>query len=143
VVIHNSVEVPSLDNGGATIRQELGIAGHAQTIGYLANYRPEKTHELLLRSFRLVVDRRPDAHLICCVICCSPETGSGLAALAREMGLESNVALLPSRSGVSPVHPSRYEGFSHSLLQAMGHTLPVVATNVGGTPEAVVDGSPG
>jgi glycosyltransferase involved in cell wall biosynthesis len=99
VVIHNGVEVPSLDKGGATIRQELGIAGHAQTIGYLANYRPEKTHELLLRSFRLVVDRRPDAHLICCVICCgiiTPETGSGLAALVREMGLESNVALLPS-----------------------------------------------
>jgi glycosyltransferase involved in cell wall biosynthesis len=150
VVIHNGVEVPSLDNGGASIRQELGIARHVPTIGYLANYRPEKAHELLLRSFRLVVDRRPDAHLICCGIM-TRETGSGLAGLVREMDLESNVALLPSRSGVSTVyrgldlyvHPSRYEGFSNSLLEAMSHALPVVATNVGGTPEAVVNGVTG
>jgi glycosyltransferase involved in cell wall biosynthesis len=150
VVIHSGVELPGLDNGGATIRQELGIAGHVPTIGYVANYRPEKAHELLLRSFRLVVDQRPDAHLICCGIM-NPETGSGLAALVREMGLGLNVALLPSRSGVSPVyrgldlyvHPSRYEGFSNSLLEAMSHALPVVATNVGGTPEAVVDGVTG
>ena len=150
VVIHNGVEVPSLDNSRATIREELGIAGHVPTIGYLANYRPEKAHELLLRSFRLVVDRRPDAHLICCGIM-TPATGSGLAALVRELGLKSNVALLPSRSGVSSiyrgldlyVHPSRYEGFSNSLLEAMSHALPVVATNVGGTPEAVVNGVTG
>src|SRR6516165_10193059 len=68
VVIHNGVEIPSLHNGGATIREELGIAGHAPTVGYVANYRPEKAHESLLRSFRLVVDRQPDAHLICCGI---------------------------------------------------------------------------
>ena len=150
VVIHNGVEIPSLDHDGATIREELGIAGHAPTIGYVANYRPEKAHDSLLRSFRLVVDRRPDAHLICCGIM-TAETGSRLAALVRELGLESNVALLPSRSGVSPVyrgldlyvHPSRYEGFSNSLLEAMSHALPVVATKVGGTPEAVVDGITG
>jgi glycosyltransferase involved in cell wall biosynthesis len=150
VVIHNGVEVPSIEKDGATIRQELGTAGHAPTIGYLANYRPEKAHELLLRSFRLVVDRRPDAHLICCGIM-TPATGSSLAALVRDMDLELNVTLLPSRSDVSPiyrgldlyVHPSRYEGFSNSLLEAMSHALPVVATNVGGTPEAVVDGVTG
>ena len=150
VVIHNGVEIPSLDHDGPTIREELGLAGHAPTIGYLANYRPEKAHELLLRSFRLVVDRRPDVYLICCGIM-TRETGSRLAGLVRELGLESHVALLQSRSRVSAVyrgldlyvHPSRYEGFSNSMLEAMSYALPVVATNVGGTPEAVVHGVTG
>lgn len=150
IVIHNGAEIPSLDHDGTAFRKELGIASHAPIIGYLANYRPEKAHESLLRSFRLVVDRRPDAHLICCGIMASG-ADSRLGALVGELGLESNVALLPSRSGVSPVyrgldlyvHSSRHEGFSNSILEAMSHALPVVATNVGGTPEAVLHGVTG
>jgi glycosyltransferase involved in cell wall biosynthesis len=81
----------------------------------------------------------------------SSEAGSRLGALVGELGLESNVALLPSRSDVSSiyrgldlyVHPSCNEGFSNSILEAMSHALPVVATRVGGTPEAVVHGVAG
>jgi glycosyltransferase involved in cell wall biosynthesis len=44
------------------------------------------------------------------------------------------VSVLPSVSG---------EGLSNSLLESMAAALPVVATNVGGTPEVVVDGETG
>ena len=40
-------------------------------------------------------------------------------------------------------HSSRFEGFSNSLLEAMAYSLPVVATNAGGNPEAVVEGQTG
>ena len=41
------------------------------------------------------------------------------------------------------VLPSLYEGMPLSILEAMGAGLPVVATAVDGTPEAVVDGETG
>jgi glycosyltransferase involved in cell wall biosynthesis len=41
------------------------------------------------------------------------------------------------------VLPSRSEGFSNAIVEAMAASLPVVATNVGGNAEAVQDGVSG
>jgi L-malate glycosyltransferase len=41
------------------------------------------------------------------------------------------------------VLPSRSEGFSNAIIEAMASSLPVVATDVGGNSEAVADGASG
>jgi glycosyltransferase involved in cell wall biosynthesis len=41
------------------------------------------------------------------------------------------------------VLPSRSEGFSNAIVEAMAASLPVVATDVGGNAEAVIDGVSG
>jgi len=41
------------------------------------------------------------------------------------------------------VLPSRSEGFSNAIIEAMASSLPVVATDVGGNAEAVKDGIAG
>jgi glycosyltransferase involved in cell wall biosynthesis len=150
VVIHNGVDIPDPKRPCANIRDELGLGPEIQLIGNVANYRPEKDHETLLRAFRLVIDRRPDTHLICCGLA-PPETGLRLAGLVRELGIEQKVSLLESRSDVDTVyrgldlyvHSSRFEGFSNSVLEAMALALAVVATDTGGTPEAVAQGVTG
>ncbi len=71
--------------------------------------------------------------------------------LRRALDLEDTVCFLGPRTDVSAVLagsdvfvlPSRSEGFSNALLEAMVCGLPCVATRVGGNPELVVDGETG
>ena len=149
VVIHNGVETAA-SRRAPLLRQELGLDQNANLIGYVANYRPEKAHDTLLGAFRLVLETCPNTHLVCCGIM-SPEAGERLRTLVCKLGLGARVSLLESRSAVESVygsldlyvHCSRREGFSNSLLEAMARGLPVVATAVGGTPEAIADGENG
>jgi len=70
-----------------------------------------------------------------------------LQALAADLRLEKNVNFLGRvpRAEVKNylqasdlfVLNSNYEGFSHSILEAMQAGLPVVATNIGGNPEVI------
>jgi glycosyltransferase involved in cell wall biosynthesis len=41
------------------------------------------------------------------------------------------------------VHPSRSEGLSNTIIEAMAEGLPVVVTNVGGTSDLIIDGISG
>ena len=67
---------------------------------------------------------------------------AGLAELAWFTGERSDVADL-MRSFDCFVLPSRGEGISNTILEAMATALPVVATRVGGNPELVEDGLTG
>jgi glycosyltransferase involved in cell wall biosynthesis len=149
-VIHNGVPIPQHRHRNPSLRAELGLPDSVQLVGFAGNYRPEKGHEFLLRSFRSILDRNPQVHLVCRG---SDPFGlkAGLLNLVAELGIERHVTLLDSTPDVDAVygaldiyvHPSLMEGFSNSILEAMAQGLPVVATNVGGTPEAVLDGLTG
>ncbi len=69
-------------------------------------------------------------------------TKLGLSARVRFLGGVENVPSLLA-TGHLLVHPSRSEGLSNAILEAMAEGLPVVATAVGGTPEFLSDGKNG
>ncbi len=74
-----------------------------------------------------------------------------LAARVRTLGLDANVRFLGRVDDVASVlaaadvlvMPSRQEGLGVAALEAMAAGLPVIASRVGGLPEAVVDGATG
>jgi glycosyltransferase involved in cell wall biosynthesis len=70
-----------------------------------------------------------------------------LERLASELQITQRVQFLGAIDNVPDVlasahllvHPSQSEGSSNTILEAMAEGLPVIATNVGGTPEIVTD----
>ena len=114
----------------------------------VARLSAEKGIEDLLLAAARVVKAAPDFHLNI--------AGGGpnlpeLVQLCRSLGLGGRISFLGNRSDVPEllaasrlfVLPSKTEGLSLSLLEAMARGVPIVATRVGGTPEAIVDGESG
>lgn len=118
-------------------------------ITYVANLFLYKGHMDLVRAARTVVDAFPAARFVL--------VGRDAGAMDRvkeeiaRLSLAGNVFLTGPRSDAAgilaastfAVHPSHEEGFSNVILEAMAAGKAVVAAQVGGNPEAVVDGETG
>lgn len=111
-----------------------------------------KDYLSLVRAFLLLVERIPQAkdHLRLLIVG-DGESRKECIAMLRQADLE-NLAWLPGeRSDVSElmqlfdvfVLPSLAEGISNTILEAMSCGLPVIATNVGGNVELVIDSQTG
>lgn len=117
----------------------LGIAGRLNT---------EKGHEILLRSFKRLQQRYPKISL---KIAGDGPLREALEQLCKELGLSKHVIFMGYQNNMAEflanidlfVLSSHYEGFGLVLVEAMAAGLPVVATDVGGVREVVVDGKTG
>jgi glycosyltransferase involved in cell wall biosynthesis len=127
----------------------LPLDGDCRYVTIVANLsNPVKDHPTFLRAAQRVREAIPESRFIL--------AGDGplldeTRALAKELGLETDafftgrcehVAELLSISDVC-VLSSAAEGFSNSILEYMGAGRPVVATNVGGAREAIIEGETG
>jgi len=73
---------------------------------------------------------------------------SRIRTKVEELGIQRKVHFLGEKSNIGDylidadcfILSSRYEGFPISILEAMSYSLPILATDVGGVKEAVVDG---
>jgi glycosyltransferase involved in cell wall biosynthesis len=119
------------------------------TVLYVANLFPYKGHLDLVEAAAAVAPRFPEAQFLLA----GREEGAGALVRSRieALGLGDHVRLLGPRDDVPAlmsaadlvVHPSHEEGFSNTILEAMAAGKAVVATAVGGIPEAVEDGVTG
>lgn len=148
VVLHNPVLLPQRDEVGEPLAEPAPARAPA-TLVFLGHLEAGKGCYDLLRAMRTIVAAVPQARLLLC--------GDGQRdkahALAASLGLQASVdfpgwvdaerrAALLDMATVF-VLPSHAEGLPMSLLEAMAHGVPVVATAVGGIPEAVRDGLEG
>ncbi len=148
-VVHLGFDLEWLAPNAASrqeIRSELGIAEDDFLIGYVANFAPGKGHIELLRAFRSVVAAVPKARLLL--------AGRGELDDVKAAGLEmpaGSVIFAGWRSDIPKclnaldvfVQPSLSEAFSQVIIEAMATSLPVIATDVGGASEAIVEGESG
>lgn len=149
IVIHNGVRVPSGQGAArAATRRELGVGDEVPLVGVIANLIQYKGHATFLRAWSSVVVEVPQAQAL--LIGEGPMRAE-IERSVNDLDLGGSVRLLGTRSDVSElldavdlvVHPSLQEGFSNAILEAMAAGRAVVATAVGGNPEAVVEGVTG
>lgn len=155
LTVPNFVEADAFDVPAperlAVLRARLGLAGHdgVPVIGVVARLDPIKDHATLLRAARRLKDRGRDFRL---VIVGDGDRRRPLESLARELGvaplvhfagqLSNRPTNLNALFDVS-VLCSTAEGFPNAIIEAMAAGRPVVATRVGGIPDAVDDGRTG
>lgn len=149
-VIPNGVDVEKFRPRvpGKHLLEELGLTPQTPVAGIVAALRPEKNHELFLRTAALVRERMPAARFL--VVGDGPRRAD-LEALAHERSLEETVRFLGTRTDVAEVLSlldvvlltSHMEANPVSILEAMAAEKPVIATRVGSVPENVHDGCTG
>lgn len=129
-------------------RRTVGLPPDAPVVGIVANLRPVKDHDLFLSMAALVAASDARVHF---AIIGEGDQRDRLEREARRLGLAARVHFLgqlPNRPNPFQLTDiatltSRTEGFPNSILEAMAAARPVVATAVGGVPDAVVEGVTG
>lgn len=128
--------------------RSLAAAG-SRYVTLVANLRHTvKNVPMLLRVAERVVSVVPDVHF---VIAGEGELQAELEAMAAKLEVSKNVHFIGRCSDVPALMAISYacvltstaEGFANSLIEYMAAGKPVVATNVGGAAEAIVDGRTG
>jgi glycosyltransferase involved in cell wall biosynthesis/GT2 family glycosyltransferase len=143
-VIENGTEMPA-----ANARRASPRSG-AQSIVYTGRLKPYKSVDVLLRALPLVLEARPATKLH--IVGQGPDR-TRLERLSWSLGLAGKVSFhgyLPAverdailDGAAVAVCPSAFEGWGAACVQASAHGLPVVAANVPGLVDSVVDGSTG
>jgi glycosyltransferase involved in cell wall biosynthesis len=147
-VIYTGINLEEVDaainNSRPSFRSSLGIPDDAMIIGNMADLREVKGQSYLVRAFAEAV--RKTSKDIYLVIKGEGQEESNLRSLVKELKLEDRVKICTSpgdscevmRSFDVFVLPSLTERFPNRLIEAMALSLPCIASDVGGIPEAVI-----
>jgi len=125
-------------------RQDVGIPENNIVVGQVSRLDEQKGHSYLLDAAQRVVRKNKNVTFV--LVGDGPKRKEIQQAI-EEKGLNDYFVLLGFRRDVPELLrlfdiftlPSLYEGLPNVVLEAMASGLPVVATPVDGTKEAVVD----
>lgn len=156
VVIPNGIDLARFAGrpDGARVRRELGIPAGAPIVAVLSRLDRLKGLEYFLEAAARIRHRVPEARFLIVGDRMMVRDGqvvhekayrAGLEALARRLGLDGRIVFTGFRLDVPEllsevavsVLPTLSEGLSNTILESMAAGVPVVATTVGGNPEAV------
>jgi predicted dehydrogenase/glycosyltransferase involved in cell wall biosynthesis/threonine dehydrogenase-like Zn-dependent dehydrogenase len=140
-VVRNGIYALETTGSPDKLRAELNVAGRTVLLT-VARFSAQKDHATLLRAMAELRRTYPNAVLL---LVGTGEEQEGLEELATELNLGDNLRFLGHRSDVAElmsiadlfVLASRFEGLPLAVLEAMSLGVPVVATRIGGTVEAL------
>lgn len=150
-VIYPGVEAPPEPGQAGTrsrVRRDLGLGDAARLILLAGDLREIKGHDRAIEAAPEIVQRAGDVHFL---FLGAERSGGKISELARRSPVADRLHLVGYRAEPEPyfeaadllLQPSRSEGLPRAVLEATIRGLPVVATDVGGLPEAIEDGVSG
>jgi glycosyltransferase involved in cell wall biosynthesis len=149
-VLYNGIDLEEYGSArpDPELRRSLGIGDGKRLIVVLARLVPQKGHIRLLRALEAVRGELPPTQVLLV------GEGKMYDALVREVQTRrlNDMVLFAGHRDDAPkilaladlsVLTSDREGFSNAIVESLAAGVPVVATNVGGNCEAIVDGESG
>lgn len=146
-VLFNGLDMQKIEHspGRTEMRRSMGIAEDVPVIITIANLKPVKGIDVLVQAAAQVCRRYPNALFLIVGRKTDAVYCRQLEAAIAGLGLERNFLFLGSREDSFPLLkmsdvfclPSRSEGFSNALIEAMACRVACVATDVGGNREAL------
>ncbi len=140
------------ESNGSSIRTEFNIDKDEPVIGTIGRIDPEKGYECFLESARIVLQAFKNVRfLIVGGSFNNPSLEESLHEMSKEKGIDKKTVFTGFRNDIPQilavmdivVLPSEIDACSRVLFESMAMSKPLVATNVGGTPEVVQDGITG
>jgi glycosyltransferase involved in cell wall biosynthesis len=138
------------------LRRELGLTDSAVLLATIGQIGLRKGHDVLAAAAPEVVRVAPDVHFLILGTRSSTKAESiefeqAIHHRFAEQGLTSHLHCIGYRDDVVTllteldlvVHPANQEPYGRVLLEAAASGVPVIATDVGGTAEIVIDGETG
>lgn len=161
-VIHNAIDVVHFDprRVRATLRTDLGLPDDAVILGAHGRILRRKGYVEMIRAARIVLDRlgaREARRVAFVIVGDTPQDfrvdhREQCRSIARELNIEAHVHMVAFRQDVRPlvagfdvaIVPSVYEdALPRAVIESMALGKPVVAFDVGGVAEMLVDGVAG
>jgi len=150
-IIHSGVELKKFSESeidSPSVRESLGIPHDALVVGTVGRLIPIKGSNFLLEAAGEVIKKRPETIF---VFLGEGELQKQMEERASQLGIREQVMLLGWRPDVASImstydvfaFPSLNEGMGKALVEAMAMGKPVVASNVSGIRDLVVNGENG
>lgn len=149
-VIYNGVDLKyfsqkSLDTH---LKNQLGYSDRHKIIGAINRIHPEKGYHIILEAIPLVISKFPDARFLF-----AGDSGEDikyrkeLDTIIKKRQIQDYVRFIDFDPDVSRVIaifdillvPTLPEGFNRSIIEGMACEKPVIVSDQGGNPEAVID----
>ena len=146
-VIHNGIDPSQISGFRAHARRTLGLQTDVIVLGTITRFAYQKNPLGLIETIAPLLHRQSNLALV--FIGEGPLEKKTKVAAARA-GISRQVFFLGFRADAAHLLygfdafllPSRYEGLSYAMLEAMAASLPIVTT-AGGNADAVTDGDNG
>lgn len=143
-VIHNGVKDTFCDNK-STSDLSSNAKSASIVITKVARFCNAKDHDTLLAALSQIDKEKWRLNLV------GGGDSRNVKTKISELGLSDNVNIVGEVKNVSPFYAesdvvvlcSNWEGFPLTLLEAMSHAKPVIASDVGGVSEAVINNQNG
>lgn len=132
-------------------RRELNIPENKTIILTIANFNHIKGLDVAVDSISLLREFVAKNDIELWIVGQPQKDIQELALYAKERGVSNYVKMIGIRNDVSTficaadiyIQPSRSEGLGLGIMEAMSYGLPIVASNVGGIPEAIIHANSG
>jgi glycosyltransferase involved in cell wall biosynthesis len=149
-IIPNGIAPSSVNEPPAreALLAELNLPAHSRLIGAVGRLWPQKRIKDLIWAADLLKSTRDDTHLL--IIGDGPQR-ERLIRYREQNHITDRVHFLGERDDVPQLMPhfdalwlgSEYEGQSNAIMEAMAAGIPVVATDIAGNRDLVVEGVTG